>query len=136
MQFRILGCSGGIGDSCRTTCLLADTDIWPDFTVLPNRASPAMRFAHLAPLETVTLGDREIQVIPVNHILPGVGYRVTSAGSGGCAFSGDTGTNDAFWDALNGYAQLYEAAIIDRSVQSTLCTPACTLVLAGDDFTS
>jgi hypothetical protein len=46
------------------------------------------------------VGGRSFEMIPVNHIVPTVGYRI-ACGSSVVAFSGDTTTNDTFWDALN-----------------------------------
>lgn len=74
--------------------------IWPDFSRLPHPSRPVMAYAPMAPGELCMLGDRSLEMIEVNHVVPGVGYRVSSPG--GCfAFSGDTSTNDGFWRALN-----------------------------------
>ena len=74
--------------------------IWPDFTRLPHPERPVIRFAPMRPGEKVTLGERTLEMIPVNHIVPTVGFRVASPG-GVFAFSGDTTTNDTFWEVLN-----------------------------------
>ncbi len=74
--------------------------IWPDFTRLPHPERPVLRFETMEPGEVVTLGERQFEMIPVNHIVPTVGYRITNP-SGVLAFSGDTTTNDTFWAALN-----------------------------------
>ena len=79
--------------------------IWPDFSQLPTPGNPVMRFASLEPGSSVDIGGRQIEMIAVNHIVPGVGYRVASA-SGAFAFSGDTSTNDSFWQALNAHENL------------------------------
>ena len=79
--------------------------IWPDFSQLPDPATPVMRYAPLSPGESLELGGRRIEMIEVRHIVPGVGYRVESAG-GVFAFSGDTSTNDNFWAALNARERL------------------------------
>lgn len=74
--------------------------IWPDFTRLPHPERPVLRFETLEPGEVVTLGERQFEMIPVKHIVPTVGYRITTP-TGVFAFSGDTTTNDTFWAALN-----------------------------------
>lgn len=74
--------------------------LWPDFTRIPNRDNPVFRLNEVEPGSVHQLGDRSIEMIPVSHIVPGVGYRVESNGSA-FAFSGDTATNDSFWNALN-----------------------------------
>ena len=79
--------------------------IWPDFSQLPTPASPVMRYAPLRPGEIMELGGRCIEMIEVEHIVPGVGYRVECA-SGAFAFSGDTSTNDNLWQVLNARGRL------------------------------
>ncbi len=74
--------------------------IWPDFTRLPNPENPVLRLVPMAPGEIVTVGRRRLEMIPVNHIVPTVAFRVSSD-SGVFAFSADTTTNDSFWEELN-----------------------------------
>lgn len=74
--------------------------IWPDFTKLPSEAAPVLSFQAMEPGDVVDIGGRSIEMIRVNHVVPGVGYRVAST-TGCFAFSGDTTTNDTFWQALN-----------------------------------
>jgi ribonuclease BN (tRNA processing enzyme) len=79
--------------------------LWPDFSVLPNAAKPCMRYETL-PLGSVReVGGRKIRIVEVNHTVPGVGYIVESGGKV-FAFSGDTATNDTFWNVLNGYPKV------------------------------
>lgn len=96
--------------------------IWPDFSHLPNSDNPVMQYQIMQPGETVTINNRKIDMIEVNHIVSGVGYRVEST-SGAFAFSGDTTTNDTFWEALNKYDKLdvliVESAFANKDI--TLC---------------
>lgn len=96
--------------------------IWPDFSRLPSKDNPVMRFQIMQPGEVVDINHRKIEMIQVNHIVPGVGYRVQSE-TGAFAFSGDTTTNNTFWDALNKHDQLdiliVESAFTNKDV--TLC---------------
>lgn len=207
MHVKVLGCSGGIGDSLRTTTLLIDDDvlidagtgvgdltlagmeslrhiflthshmdhisdvpllvdtifdrvappivihgleetlkalqehifnniIWPDFSRLPSVDKPVMRYQPMSPGETYSLGDRNIEMIAVNHIVPGVGYRVTN-GEKIFAFSGDTTTNDNFWDVLNAHDRLdilvVEAAFPNRYRElSDRAGHYCPATLAAD----
>jgi ribonuclease BN (tRNA processing enzyme) len=75
--------------------------IWPDFAKLPTEQNPVMKYQALTPGTPFDVGDgRSLEMIEVNHIVPGVGYRVACP-SGSFAFSGDTTTNDNFWKVLN-----------------------------------
>ncbi len=110
--------------------------IWPDFARLPHPERPVISYETMAPGETRTVDGRTLEMIPVNHVVPGVGYRV-SGPSGVLAFSGDTTTNDSFWAALNAHDRLdvliVEAAFTNADEQ--LCREAghyCPSMLAED----
>lgn len=110
--------------------------IWPDFSVLPQADRPVMRFEELAPGQSLTLKGRTIQAIPVNHVVPAVAYRVETDGAA-FAFSGDTTTNDTFWEALNRFKRLdvllVESAFPDKDIE--ICRKSghyCPQLLAAD----
>jgi ribonuclease BN (tRNA processing enzyme) len=61
----------------------------------------------MLPGTTTEINGRIIEMIPVNHIVPTVGYRFQDKKSGkSFAFTGDTTTNDTFWSALNRHNHL------------------------------
>jgi ribonuclease BN (tRNA processing enzyme) len=74
--------------------------IWPEFSCLPSESEPVMRYEVHEPGKPCVVGGRSFEMIPVNHIVPTVGYRIVCGGRV-MAFSGDTTTNDSFWEALN-----------------------------------
>lgn len=79
--------------------------IWPDFSKLPQPSQPVLKFEPMHPGERIVLNKREFEMIEVNHTVPGVGYYVAGP-SGTFAFSGDTTSNDTFWEALNARERL------------------------------
>lgn len=79
--------------------------IWPDFFELPDKNRPSIEFQAMSAGEILEIEGRTIEMIPVNHSVPGVGYRVQN-GSGSFAFSGDTTTNDTLWEVLNRHDDL------------------------------
>ncbi|HHJ80151.1 MAG TPA: 3',5'-cyclic-nucleotide phosphodiesterase, partial [Candidatus Tenderia electrophaga] len=80
--------------------------IWPDFSQLPVADRPVMTYlAHNAG-DVCVVGGRKIKSIPMNHIVPTVGYRVESETGSSFAFTGDTTTNDTFWNELNSHPRL------------------------------
>jgi len=110
--------------------------IWPDFSKLPNPENPVMLFEVMKPGEVVSINDRHLKMISVNHIVPGVGYCVENA-TGVFAFSGDTTTNDSLWENLNKQDKLdiliVETAFTNADVD--LCRRAghyCADLLAED----
>lgn len=74
--------------------------IWPDFTRIPTVEQPYLKFEPMMVGAAVVFGDRTIQSIASNHVVPSVGYRVDS-GISSLIFSGDTSANDALWDVAN-----------------------------------
>lgn len=80
--------------------------IWPDFAKLPTTDYPVMRYETMEAGSVYQLQQgRQLEMIAVNHIVPGVGYRIASD-TGAFAFSGDTSSHDNFWLRLNKHANL------------------------------
>lgn len=79
--------------------------VWPDFTEIPTRDAPYLRYQAIALGETVALDGRRITPVPANHVVPAVGFHLDS-GRASLVFSGDTTTNDALWEVVNGIANL------------------------------
>jgi len=79
--------------------------LWPDFTELPSKESPVLKFIEMQPGEDVVLGGRRIEMIEVNHTVPAAAYLVESSDKA-VAYSGDTTTNDSLWQRLNQLAAL------------------------------
>ncbi len=75
-------------------------EIWPDFAEIPNLYQPVMRYEEIKLGETVELGRRKLTPLPVNHVVPAVGFWIDS-GTASLVFSGDTTTCDAFWQEVN-----------------------------------
>lgn len=94
--------------------------IWPDFACLPDSDNPVMKYEVMKPGEIVEINNQKIEMIQVNHIVPGVGYRVESE-TGSFAFSGDTTTNETFWAALNKHDKLdllfVESAFTNKDIK-------------------
>ncbi len=74
--------------------------IWPDFTAIPDAKDPFLRFSEIRIGETVNMAGRKITPLPVNHVVPAVGFQIDS-GRASLVFSGDTTTCDALWEAVN-----------------------------------
>jgi ribonuclease BN (tRNA processing enzyme) len=74
--------------------------VWPDFCEIPSRESPYMRFQVIREGETLDLDGRRITALPANHVVPAVGYQLSSA-QASLVFTGDTTINDALWVEVN-----------------------------------
>jgi ribonuclease BN (tRNA processing enzyme) len=80
--------------------------IWPDFTEIPTREAPFLRYQEVVlgkPL--IMSGGRKITPIPARHTVPACGYHLDS-GAASLVFTGDTGPNDALWRVVNRIANL------------------------------
>ena len=75
--------------------------IWPDFSELPSKEKPVLQFNEIPPHASIQIGDRTIISIPVEHVVPGIGFCVENSKGKRFAFSGDTATNNSLWKALN-----------------------------------
>ena len=74
--------------------------IWPDFSLIPNLQQPYLRYQTITQGETVTLNGRVITSLPANHVVSAVGFQLDS-GEGSLVYTGDTTTQDVFWDLVN-----------------------------------
>jgi len=74
--------------------------IWPDFSEIPSREQPFLRFEPLHVGTTVKLGGRSLTPVPANHVVPAVGYHLDS-GLASLVFTGDTTTSDELWPIVN-----------------------------------
>lgn len=110
--------------------------IWPDFTALPHEDDAVLKFESMTAGSVIELSGRQIEMISVNHAVPGVAYCVESDGKV-FAFSGDTTSNDNLWDSLNKYDSLdllfVESAFADRDFElAKLAFHYCPRLLAED----
>lgn len=85
-------------------------EIWPDFSRIPTPTSPYLRFNTIEVGKPVHLGERHITALPANHVVPAVGYQVENEVAS-LVYSGDTTTNDALWEIVNGIDNLRDLII-------------------------
>jgi ribonuclease BN (tRNA processing enzyme) len=78
------------------THLLNDV-IWPDFTVLPNKENPTLKFIDLKPEEVIELGDYRILPVPVNHSTGALGF-IIERKNASVVFTQDTGPTEKIWE--------------------------------------
>lgn len=96
--------------------------IWPDFVALSRNMPP---FLHLCPIESgvpVEADGLRITAIPVNHVVPTVGY-VVSDGESAVIFGGDSGPTNRIWEVAHQTPKL-------RAVLLEACFPNALTSLA------
>jgi ribonuclease BN (tRNA processing enzyme) len=70
--------------------------LWPDFTRLPSRARPTLRYRAILPGRPFRAGGMSWTALPVDHLVPTYGYLVTKPGRA-VLFSGDTMPTERLW---------------------------------------
>ena len=77
--------------------------IWPDFTRLPDRDNPVLRYVPFAVGDRLPVAGRCVEVLSARHTVPAVGFAVFAEPEGtgpAWVFTGDTGPNPALWQRL------------------------------------
>ena len=110
--------------------------IWPDFTELPHKTNAVLKLEVMNSGSTLDIAGRSVEMISVNHSVPGVAYRVESDG-GSFAFSGDTTSNENLWASLNKHDSLdmlfVESAFADKDLElAKMAFHYCPQLLAAD----
>ncbi len=110
--------------------------IWPNFTELPHKSNAVLKLETMSAGSVSEISGRQIEMISVNHTVPGVGYCIKADGRV-FAFSGDTTSNENFWVSLNKYDSLdllcVESAFADRDIElAKVAFHYCPKLLAED----
>jgi len=74
--------------------------VWPDFSSIPDRQRPFMRFQPMLLGESVSLGGRVFTALPAHHTVPAVSYCIDS-GQAQLLYSGDTAYCPELVEAIN-----------------------------------
>ncbi len=74
--------------------------LWPDFTRLPNRRRPTLRFIEIHDGRSFQVEKLSITPVAVNHLTPTVGFLV-ERGRSAIIWTSDTGPTDLVWEMAN-----------------------------------
>lgn len=74
--------------------------MWPDFVMMSRARDPFLRLCPIAPGEAVEAAGLRITPIPVDHLVPTVGY-VVSDGPSAIIVAGDTGPTTRLWETAH-----------------------------------
>ena len=74
--------------------------IWPDFNAIPSVENAFLRYHAVNLGETLDFNGRKFTPLPVNHVVPAIGYHVDN-GHASLVFTGDTTVCDALWVEVN-----------------------------------
>jgi cAMP phosphodiesterase len=73
--------------------------IWPDFSEIPNKTRPTIRFVELKPERRTQVGNYTVRSVLVNHTIESAGF-IIEGSDAAIAYSGDTGPTDRIWELL------------------------------------
>lgn len=79
--------------------------VWPDFTAIPDRHHPFLRFQPIRVGEPVRHAGHSVTALPAHHTVPAVGYCIDS-GEGELVYTGDTAYSPEQIAAINGLRRL------------------------------
>lgn len=71
--------------------------LWPDFTVIPTKESPVIRYREEGPGRVFSVGEFKVEFVRVNHPVPCYASFV-SEGDKTLLYTGDTGPTDEVWE--------------------------------------
>jgi cAMP phosphodiesterase len=74
--------------------------LWPDFTKIPNTATPSIVYQLLRPEEDSEVAGYSVKAIMVSHTIDCCAF-VIRGKNGAMAYSGDTGPTERLWEVLN-----------------------------------
>lgn len=78
---------------------LFNNKIWPDFTTITNGHCPILSYR---PIEkSAQIGSIEVNIYPVHHPVPAVGFIIKDKGRNSIVITGDTGPTDLLWEEAN-----------------------------------
>ena len=74
--------------------------LWPDFSKIPTRARPAIKYLVLKPEKVTVIAGYKVRAILVSHTIECCAFAVEGK-DGTIAYSGDTGPTERLWEILN-----------------------------------
>ncbi len=89
----------------RLRTAIFNNDTWPDFTRIPSHLYPVVRFVEIEAerpfvLEGLPSGELEVTAVPVDHVVPTVGFLLRQGGRS-LLFTSDTGPTERVWQVAN-----------------------------------
>ena len=94
---------------------LFDGVLYVEFHRKPSPEKPAFRLCPVEPYKETVIDDYKVLPLPVSHVIPTVGYQVTSPDNKTLFYTGDTGKGLAkVWEAINPDLLLIEVTVPEQ----------------------
>ncbi|HQK99739.1 MAG TPA: 3',5'-cyclic-nucleotide phosphodiesterase [Smithellaceae bacterium] len=92
--------------------------IWPDFSKIPDKKNPLIRFKALAPGRSCRFGDFLVRTVAVNHTVETMGYFIEMKKKA-VLFLGDTGPTEKVWRMAKAHRGL-RAIFVETSLPDAM----------------
>jgi ribonuclease BN (tRNA processing enzyme) len=80
--------------------------VWPDLLAIQTDGRPAVRIQTLEPFQPTEVAGLKMTPVPVDHVVPTLGFLIESADGTSVAIPSDTGPTEEFWRWARGLAGL------------------------------
>lgn len=95
-----------------------NNDTWPDFTKIPEKHLPSIQFKEIHPEVAFEVGGIYYLPVPVNHIVPTVGFLVSTPVAS-ILYSSDTAHTERIWEIANATPSL-KAVFLECSFRNSM----------------
>lgn len=99
-----------------------NNDTWPDFTKIPEKRLPTIKFEEIIPEVSFDIGNLIFLPIKVDHIIPTLGFLITNNNSA-ILYSSDTAPTKRIWEIANATPNL-KAVLLEVSFGDNLINVA------------
>jgi cAMP phosphodiesterase len=116
---------------------LLNGNVWPDFTILPDRRNGVLKYTRLREGTAITIKDYMITPYRVNHSVPATGYLVEDRHKKRFFYSGDTGPTEATWRKIGNkqiHCLIIEVSFPDKMKDTALLTGHLTAGLLKEEL--
>ncbi|MBI4843179.1 MAG: 3',5'-cyclic-nucleotide phosphodiesterase [Nitrospirae bacterium] len=111
--------------------------IWPDFTAIPDRKKPVMKFMNIAAGSCMKISGYQVCTAKVNHPVPSYGFIIEDPNGRTLVYTGDTGPTNKLWNMMSYHdvrALIIEVAFPDSMKQLALLSGHLTPSLLSEEL--
>jgi cAMP phosphodiesterase len=102
---------------------LLNNQIWPDFTALPSKEKPVLRYEAFENGKSFRVGGVEVFALPVNHV-GGCSALFLKGSKKTILYTGDTGPTEAVWEEANRRGDEISAILLETSFPNRMISVA------------
>lgn len=102
---------------------LLNNELWPDFTTLPSKENPIVRYEPFEVQKSFRVGEVELFAVPVNHVGGCVALFLTGEKKT-ILYTGDTGPTEEVWNETNRRKDEIAAILLETSFPNRLASVA------------